>query len=262
MPLVMDTPLETVIYHVTNMPIPGSVGYLLSIWALYKMMAPRSAINVPKPVLVLYNAAQVAINAYVAYSIAMPLGGKVWGIGLADSPELRYGVFLHYLCKYMDFVDTVIIVLRKKNEQLSFLHLYHHATIGVVWGWVINTWPTAAEGGSAAYAYGAWINSCIHVIMYAYYGLTAVGVKVPTPLKKAVTTCQLTQFASCITHAIAALCFDTTPVFYNAVQVAYHIGMLKLFLPLLLKPAKKAPAKEQPWREVPPTPKTDSIKRD
>ena len=61
------------------------------------------------------------------------------------------------------------------------------------------------------------------------------------PFKKAVTMAQLTQFASCIVHAIAALFFDVTPVFYNAVQVLYHIGMLKLFLPLLLgkKPAKK-----------------------
>ena len=181
-----------------------------------------------------YNIMQVAINGYVAYSIAMPLGGQVWGIGHKDSPAVRYGVFLHYLCKYLDFVDTAIIIARKKSEQLSFLHLWHHATIVVVWGWVVNTWPTAEEGGSAAYAYGAWVNSCIHVIMYAYYGVAAAGVKIPTPIKKGVTTCQLTQFASCIVHAIAALLFDVTPIFYNAVQVAYHIGMLKLFLPLLL----------------------------
>lgn len=264
MPLVMDTPMETAIYHISNMPILGSVGYLATIWALYKLMAPRPAFSIPKAVLIFYNAAQVAINAYVAYMIAAPLGGQVWGIGNKDSPAVRYGVFLHYLCKYMDFIDTLIIVLRKKNEQLSFLHLWHHATIGLVWGWVVNTWPTAEEGGSAAYAYGAWINSCIHVIMYFYYGVTALGVKVPTPIKKSVTTAQLTQFASCITHAIAALFFDSTPVFYNAVQVMYHIGMLKLFLPLLLgkKPAG-GKDKAQPWKEVQRTPATkDTVKSD
>ena len=134
-----------------------------------------------------------------------------------------------------------------------------------------------------------------------------MGIKVPTPFKKAVTTCQLTQFASCITHAIAALFLDSTPIFYNCVQVrpppppppprspppppppprsppppprshrarrsveltvapdmrtrrpptrpqvAYHIGMLKLFLPLLL--GKKAPAaKNGGGKPVPPTP--------
>ena len=174
----------------------------------------------------------MVLNAYVAYKIAFPLEGRVWGIGQLDSPTIRHAVFLHYLCKYVDFLDTVIIVLRKKTDQLSFLHLYHHATVGLVWGWVINTWPT---GGSAAYTYGAWINSCIHVIMYAYYGIAALRIPVPKPVKKAVTTCQLVQFASCILHAIAALLIDETPYFYNAVQVAYHIVMLKLFLPLLKK---------------------------
>ena len=51
----------------------------------------------------------------------------------------RHGVFLHYLCKYLDFADTLVIVLRKKAAQLSFLHLYHHASIVLVWGWVVAT---------------------------------------------------------------------------------------------------------------------------
>ena len=173
----------------------------------------------------------------------------------------------------------------------------------------MQTWPTGQEGGSAAYAYGAWINSCIHVIMYFYCahaaateppqpnrrshssatlvaarnsawrvcalplraprliaracspcvlpphtdGVTALGIKPPSMVKKSVTTSQLTQFASCIVHAITALALDSTPIFYNAVQVAYHIGMLKLFLPLLL--GKKGPgAKKGDGKPVPPTP--------
>jgi len=255
MPLVMDTWFDTAVYHLSNMPIAGGLGYLACVYGLHKLMFGRGAVSIPKSVLVFYNVAQVLINAYVAYKIAAPTGGFVWGLGIPDSPAVRYGVFLHYLCKYLDFVDTLIIILRKKSEQLSFLHLWHHSTIVIVWGWVVNTWPTAEEGGSAAYSYGAWINSCVHVIMYFYYGLTAVGIK--PPFKKAVTMVQLTQFASCITHAIAALVFDSTPIFYNAVQVVYHIGMLKLFLPLLLGRGKKQPSKPMcpPWRsEVPLTP--------
>lgn len=145
------------------------------------------------------------------------------------------------LSQYLDFTDTLIIILRKKSEQLSFLHLWHHSTIAIVWGWVVNTWPT--ENSSAAYAYGAWINSCIHVIMYFYYMCTAMNIRPPTYLKKAVTSCQLTQFASCIVHAVSALFLDVTPIQYNCVQVLYHIGMLKLFLPLLL--GKKPSAKKQ-----------------
>ena len=54
-------------------------------------------------------------------------------------------------------------------------------------------------------------------------GLTAMGIKPPATFKKAVTTVQLTQFASCITTAIAALFLDVTPVFYNAVQVIMRL---------------------------------------
>ena len=256
----MGTPLETLTYHLSSMPLAGASTYLACVWGLHKLMAPRKALAIPRPVLVLYNAAQVLINLYVAYMIAAPLGGAVWGIGHKDSPAVRYGVYLHMLCKYLDYADTLIIVLRKKSEQLSFLHLWHHATILIVWGWVVNTWPTAEEGGSAAYAYGAWVNSCVHVVMYFYYGLTALGMK--PPFKNAVTTVQLTQFASCIAMAFLALAIDKTPAFYNAVQVAYHIGMLRLFLPLLLrKPAAGGKAKSQPCSgasgEVPSTPATD-----
>jgi len=265
MPVVMGTPLETLTYHVTNMPLLASVVYLGGVWACFSMMMGRKAMVIPKALMIFYNFAQVLINGYVAYAIAAPLGMQVWGIGLKDSPAVRFGVFLHYLCKYLDFTDTLIIVLRKKDEQLSFLHLWHHATIVVVWGWVVNTWPTAEEGGSAAYAYGAWINSIIHVIMYGYYGLTAMGIK--PPFKKAVTMCQLTQFASCIVHAFAALAFDTTPIFYNGIQVLYHIGMLKLFLPLLLR--GKQSGKEKPVcppfgvKDVPPTPaETAALKKE
>jgi len=235
--------LEALTYHLSNMPLAGSIGYLAVIYLLHSFMSSRNAVQIPKAVMVLYNVVQVVINGYVAYAIAAANSGWVFGIGLRDSPALRYGVWLHYLCKYLDMVDTAIIAMRKKSDQLSFLHLYHHATIVVVWGWVVNTWPTADENGSGAYAYGAWINACVHVVMYGYYGVAAVGIKVPKAIKKSVTMVQLSQFASCIMHAFAALVFDTTPIFYNAVQVLYHIGMLYLFLPLLLRGYKPSETK-------------------
>jgi len=229
--------MDAVYYHVSNMPLVGSVGYLASVQLIHKAMSAReSPVAIGKPVLVLYNFVQVVINAYVAYAIFAAMSGRVWGMDMADTPAVRHGVYLHYLCKYMDFLDTLIILLRKKSEQLSFLHLWHHSTIAIVWGWVVNTWPT--EGSSAVYAYGAWINSCVHVVMYFYYGLTAMGIR--PPFKKLVTMVQLTQFASCIVHAFAALIFDVTPIYYNGVQVLYHIGMLYLFLPLLLGKGRRS----------------------
>ena len=164
--------------------------------------------------------------------------------------------------QYVDFTDTLIIILRKKFVQLSFLHVYHHSTILLVWGWVVNTWP--ADTGSACYAYGAWVNAWVHVVMYGYYALTAVGIK--PPFKSLVTMIQLTQFFSCIVHAVAALLIDSTPGIYNGVQVCYHIVMLRLFLPLLLKPkaapaGKGAAAGGKEGVEVPATPSAASVRK-
>lgn len=251
-------------YHVSNMPWFGSAAYLFCVWSLHKIMsaAERKPVNIPKAVLVLYNVAQVVLNLYVALMISGPTKGKVWGIGIPDTPAVRYGVYLHMLCKYVDFTDTLIIILRKKFVQLSFLHVYHHSTILLVWGWVVNTWP--ADTGSACYAYGAWVNAWVHVVMYGYYALTAVGIK--PPFKSLVTMIQLTQFFSCIVHAVAALLIDSTPGIYNGVQVCYHIVMLRLFLPLLLKPkaapaGKGAAAGGKEGVEVPATPSAASVRK-
>lgn len=88
-------------YHVSNMPWFGSAAYLFCVWSLHKIMsaAERKPVNIPKAVLVLYNVAQVVLNLYVALMISGPIKGKVWGIGIPDTPAVRYGVYLHMLCK-------------------------------------------------------------------------------------------------------------------------------------------------------------------
>ena len=44
-------------------------------------------------------------------------------------------------------LDTVFFVLRKKNNQISFLHVYHHATMFPIW-WIGIKW---VAGGQCKY---------------------------------------------------------------------------------------------------------------
>lgn len=37
----------------------------------------------------------------------------------------------YYLIKIIDLLDTVFFILRKKNNQVSFLHIYHHSVMVV-----------------------------------------------------------------------------------------------------------------------------------
>lgn len=110
----------------------------------------------------------------------------------------------------MEFLDTVFFILRKKFNQVSFLHVYHHCTMFILWWigikWVpggqcesknqsracrrIWSWKTGTlqlfSNNTATITsdinvtvstafFGATINSSIHVLMYGYYGLAALG---------------------------------------------------------------------------------------
>ena len=41
-------------------------------------------------------------------------------------------LYVFYVSKILDFADTMFMIFRRKWIQLSFLHLYHHASIFTV----------------------------------------------------------------------------------------------------------------------------------
>lgn len=45
-------------------------------------------------------------------------------------------VYIFFVSKIGEFNDTVIMLLKGNIRQVSFLHVYHHATISVIW-WII-----------------------------------------------------------------------------------------------------------------------------
>lgn len=62
-----------------------------------------------------------------------------------------------------------IMIVRKKDDQVSFLHVYHHATIYTIWWINIKYSPGGEVFQSAA------MNSIVHVVMYTYYFLRTVN---------------------------------------------------------------------------------------
>ena len=99
-PPVPEPLIDVLKYHLRSMPLAGAVVYLAVILALHRLMRWREQpLSIPRSALVMYNLVQVAINAYVAYAIAHAVGGWVFGLGVRDTPAVRHGVYLHYLCK-------------------------------------------------------------------------------------------------------------------------------------------------------------------
>lgn len=49
-----------------------------------------------------------------------------------EGDTVVYVSYMFYVLKLFDLFDTIFFILRKKNNQASFLHIYHHAGIVVV----------------------------------------------------------------------------------------------------------------------------------
>ncbi|KAL5277179.1 ELOVL4 family protein [Megaselia abdita] len=172
--------------------------YWLMVWRGPKIMQNRGPLNVI-PSMSLYNLFMCFLNAYIFFELLA--GALNGGYSFQCQPsrpknksenELRVAkaVWLYFLSKPIEFLDTLFFILRKKSNQLTVLHIYHHSSVFVV-GWLAVKWtPT----GSSFFA--PMINCFIHVIMYSYYGLTLLGSRYQKYLwwKKYLTVLQLIQF--------------------------------------------------------------------
>jgi len=197
--------------------------FVLGVFCMVNVMMTKKPVLV-KQYMQFYNVVQILVCGYMVWGLTPVLGfPNFFGINSALDQTGEWFVFVHYLSKYLDWFDTLWITLKKNRSQLSFLHVYHHGTIVAVWGMLLH------QGvGSGTARYGAWINSLTHVIMYSHYLWTGFGLK--NPFKKYITMWQISQFYSCLFHAVLVQLLDTTPVHDLAwVQLLYQITMVYLF---------------------------------
>ncbi|KAH8433521.1 elongation of very long chain fatty acids protein [Aspergillus melleus] len=116
--------------------------------------------------------------------------GRTWNGGLA------YLGWIFYLSKFYEVLDTAIILA--KGKKSSTLQTYHHA------GAMMCMWA-----GIRYIAPPIWIftlvNSAIHAMMYTYYTLTALRIRVPQLIKRSLTSMQIMQFLLGTTMAASYL---------------------------------------------------------
>ena len=146
-------------------------------------------------------------------------------------------------------MDTVIFILRKKNRQVTFLHVYHHSTMVFLW-WIGVKWYA---GGSSFFS--AMINSFVHVVMYTYYFLSGFGDLFKKYLwwKKYLTMLQLGQFFILITHTGYGLyinCdFDKRPMIALFFYLISHILLFSNFYRHAYSKSKKRNENTEKWAE-------------
>ena len=107
-----------------------------------------------------------------------------------DAIRLVHLCWWFMVLKIVEFADTIFFVLKKNNRQISNLHVIHHTLV------VIGLYVGTRYGPGGHGIFFALINSLVHVIMYSYYLLAAMGPKVRKYLwwKKYLTQFQMVSF--------------------------------------------------------------------
>ena len=151
-------------------------------------------------------------------------------IGRKPDGGVYFWSYIYYLSKYIEFVDTLFKVLKRK--PLDFLHVYHHAVVALMcFNWMNHS--------QSLQTMGLMFNALVHVIMYFYFALT---VYMPPPWwKRYITTFQIIQFQSSFVLALPFFylqfkdtyldggpgCQGATAVYFNA---AFNLSLLALFI--------------------------------
>ncbi|XP_015177519.1 PREDICTED: elongation of very long chain fatty acids protein 1-like [Polistes dominula] len=152
-----------------------------------------------------YNIFQIFLNGYMVYKFLrgcwyLKISIYCHPVSYDTSPEDMEIAVTSWLClvsKIIDLIETVIFILRKKDKQVSFLHLYHHVTTLTV-GWIFGK---HYSGGMAVII--PIVNCSVHVIMYTYYFASLLDGKIRDIVSKYkhwVTIIQMVQFVLLLVH--------------------------------------------------------------
>ncbi|KAK4542658.1 hypothetical protein LTR36_006230 [Oleoguttula mirabilis] len=112
--------------------------------------------------------------------------GRLWNEGLA------FWGWMFYASKFYEALDTLIILA--KGKRCATLATYHHV------GAILCMWAGLRYMSPPIWMF-VLMNSAIQALMYIYFTLSAIGVRVPQSLKRTVTSLQIAHFVFGATFA-------------------------------------------------------------
>jgi elongation of very long chain fatty acids protein 2/elongation of very long chain fatty acids protein 5 len=224
-------------FLLSGSPIPVwclTILYLLFVWLAPKYMRHRPAFSL-QYLMFVYNMSLVGLSVYMFVEIILSISDAGYGFICSsynertrrEPKELRVASVLwwYFFSKAVELMDTVLMVLRKKSAQITFLHVFHHATMLNIWWWVTTFIP----GGLSWF--GSCLNCLVHVVMYSYYGLSVIpSLKGKLWWKRYITRFQLIQFFITLSHTLYSIHAGCDfPRWGQYLLASYMIFMLILF---------------------------------
>ncbi|CAH1116617.1 unnamed protein product [Phaedon cochleariae] len=187
-----------------------SIGYLLLVLVILPAIMKNREPLVLTTTIRIYNISQVVLCCLILYTLMT--SGWIQGEYSLGCQTVDYSnsfnatrqlsaLYWTYILKMYELVETVFFVLRKKYNQVSPLHLYHH----------VSTLFIAYVGtkfiGGGMFSLHVQTNLLIHIFMYTYYYLSSFGPewqKSLVPWKSKLTIAQMVQFTLMLIHSVIA----------------------------------------------------------
>lgn len=155
--------------------------------------------------------------------------------------SIYYG-HMFFTSRLVEFADTIFFVLRKKDNQVSSFHVFHHSSVPTaVWFFL----KFAPGGNSGIFPF---VNTLIHTVMYTYYSLATFPAAKPyLGWKKYLTQAQIIQFLIIISVCVQPLFIPgcNYPRILLLVTIAFSFIFIYLFVDFYLKSyRKRSPTKK------------------
>ncbi|CAB3228029.1 unnamed protein product [Arctia plantaginis] len=214
---VMDELSDPRTRHLPLMSNPLPLLILVAVYLKFcTSIGPRFMKNRPafelKTVIMIYNIFQVLLSAFLLkkglyYMLSEDYSFVCDPITHTNDPRVYLTArnsWWYFFAKNTELLETVFFVLRKKNNQISTLHLYHHTMV------LLSAWLACKFFPVGPLILVGTLNSFVHVLMYTYYFLAGLGPQYQKYLwwKKHLTLIQLIQFSIIIAHNVNALFHD------------------------------------------------------
>eukprot|EP00117_Sycon_ciliatum_P002144 scpid90208/ scgid7498/ Elongation of very long chain fatty acids protein 4; 3-keto acyl-CoA synthase Elovl4; ELOVL fatty acid elongase 4 len=223
------------------MALAGYIAFVLIVPRIMNYCRPFDL----KPIMLVYNFAIASLSLYMCIEFLSVGLHQNWMCAPVDHSTSEFALracritHIFYLSKFIEFLDTVFFILRKKNNQVSFLHVYHHVSITIMW-YILSTWY---PNGSVFFS--GMLNSSVHVCMYSYYFLSALGPALQPYLwwKRYLTRFQILQFVAISIHNSFNMPSSCAfPTWIAHMMTGYMVSLILLFSNFYFKAYKKPTA--------------------